>query len=58
MTKDRDLTAAIKAAIREAPTASDAQIAGKVGAHHDLVSDIRAEMGARDTWPTKKESKP
>lgn len=54
--KKRDEKAEIKAQIMETPTASDAQVAAAVGVNRTLVSDVRAEMGAKHTWKKEKQS--
>lgn len=51
--KKRDEKAEIRVQIMETPTASDAQVAAAVGVNRTLVSDVRAEMGAKHTWKEK-----
>ena len=43
---------AIREAIRDNPTASDAQIGAITGKPSELVGDVRSEMGDRHTWDT------
>lgn len=59
--KSKDERAAIQACIAEMPTASDAQVAAAATeqfgekVRSDTVADVRAEMGAKHTWPKSKE---
>jgi hypothetical protein len=45
----------IAAQIRETPTWSNERISAEVQAPRELVNQVRADMGAKDTWPKKKE---
>jgi len=54
--KTKDERAAVTKAIAAQPTASDAQIAAIAEVKdRALVSDVRADMGPKHTWPKAKE---
>jgi len=60
LAKEKDAAAQVAAARKQiiaTPTASDAQVAAAAGVDRHLVAGVRAEMGAKHTWPKPKEEK-
>lgn len=56
-TEGRDERASVDAELRAHPTASDTQIAAAAGVDRAFVIDVRAELGAKHTWPQPKEER-